>query len=200
MRVIGNLNNREKKEVRKLTNKYLRDMSKYEDKIKILTAKTHRKKGTFLKLRNIDVDEPVIGLNSNSFTSSPNKHILMLDVDLKKGITIEMVERACIKTQKKFDLPSIHLYKSSLKGLFVLCFTELTLDELMKIISEFKYEDIKHLKYLLKNKYLTLRTDKKKEKKSSKVKYYKTIYNISKTRKELLGAKAVFDKIIGEKR
>lgn len=138
-------------------------------------------------------DNVVIGINSNSFFDSKerNKHILMLDYDEK---SLEEIEEELKRIQQKYDLPDMHIYKSSETGYHVYCFTPLTYEEMLKIVMDTNAD--KGFKYcILKYGYATLRITPKKFK-ESKITYVKTLKNEKSKREVLKYGKEILDKLL----
>ncbi len=189
--VLGDLSDKEKESLEAIM-KVLHERIKNYPKLKRLVYTVKGEPNFFYKIRGFYGDEVVIGLNSNSFTGNKNTHILMADIDLKNGITPDLNKKNMTEIQREFDLPNVYRYKSSKDGLFVLCFTELEWDELLHITAKIKHCDQNHKMFLIKNGFATLRITAKKDK-PSQIQYYDTIEHKSKTRKELVGAKEIFD-------
>jgi len=195
MDIEGNMPKKEMEAVRKIMLETHNKLKKYQH-LKRLVYKTKSGKNFFYKIRLFSDADAVVGLNSNSFASD-GKHILMADFDLnkKRGITIPSIGENVIKVQKKLDLPSCLFYKSSRMGVFVLCFTELGWDEVLLAYSMLKNQDPNHIYFALRNHFATLRTGPKSDKPSD-IKFHSEIVRESKTRKELVGARELFDEMI----
>jgi hypothetical protein len=63
-------------------------------------------------------------------------------------------------------------------------------------VSEIRYQDEQHKFFMLKNKFLTLRATEKADK-PSKIEFIETLENKNPRRREIAGAKKLFDNMIG---
>lgn len=74
----------------------------------------------FRVIRKFELDENVVGINSN--LNSGDCHVLMIDYDtmLKHDALISEIQRL----QKKFSLDTCHIFESSFKHYFVFFFNE----------------------------------------------------------------------------
>jgi len=194
--VLGDLTEEEKKSLESMMKVVHERISKY--KFRRLLYKVDGKVNYVYNIRSFSDRDIVLGINSNSFTSSKDRHILMVDIDMKEGISFKDVKQNLREVQEAFSLPDIHIYKSSKTGYFALCFVDLSYDELLNILGSIKHEDSNHLFCLLKYKFLTLRIQKKREKRGSEVKYYTTLRHKLKGRTELQGARKVFERLISD--
>ena len=155
-----------------------------------------------LVIGTIDLDNIVIGLNSNSFFSQEErgKHILMLDYD---DIKYKELKKDIMRLQEKYDLPTFYIFISSRKKVpkyHAFCFTPLNFMEMAKIVFDSK-ADFGFKSCLLKFGFATLRfTPKHGYGIRGIPKFYKKIERKSKTRKEIEGAFNVLKKLMEEER
>ncbi|KXB08354.1 hypothetical protein AKJ58_00155 [candidate division MSBL1 archaeon SCGC-AAA385D11] len=140
----------------------------------------------------IDLDQTVIGLNSDSFTED-GKHIFMADLD---GMDLEESRKEARRLIKKFDLPHMLVFQSSEDSHHLYSLTPLTFDELVKITFESK-TDYNHKLCLLHNKFATLRVTEKEQKPSS-IDFKGEIENGDSERELLDGAKTALFKLTGD--
>lgn len=198
--IIGKISRKEQIKLDLKIRSILKEIEPYKSKIRraYIKVKLDSDKYLYLNLRFFSRRDVLAGINSNFLTSNNKRHCFFSDLDMRSGVNESDIILDLKRVQKLYDLPDIHLYKSSNTGFFGISFTELKFDELWQILADLKYEDPNHRNFLGKNKFLTLRPSKKWEKPSSGVRFYKTLTRKSKTRRNLIGAKSVFDKILEE--
>lgn len=112
----------------------------------------------------------VVGVNSNGWADDFH-HIVMLDYD---DLPIEMVLEDALSIQRKYKLPDMLVMESSHKKYHVLCFTDLEIDELYKIMMDSKCCE-KFRRCFMFNHFATLRITPKK----NKITLYKRLFNNS---------------------
>lgn len=150
----------------------------------------------------IDLNNLVIGINSNSFFSKEerNKHILMLDYD---DLDFKEIVKDVKRLQRKYDLPTFYIFISSRRRRIkyhAYCFTPLTFQELLQIVFDSK-ADFGFKSCLLKFGFATLRfSPKKRYGRFGIPEFYKKIPNPNSKREEIKEAFKVLQKLFEEER
>jgi hypothetical protein len=143
------------------------------------------------------LDRFAIGIDSTSFCEN-GKQILMLDYDDKK---LKDVIKDCKKLQKKYDLPKMYIYQSSVHKTphhNVFCFTPLDFEEHSIIVFDADV-DFRYKEMFLINGFQTLRITAKKGVKECIPKLIKVLKSKSK-RKELKNGAFIVEKLLEKER